>query len=212
MNKLYLILLFAVVSCYDDDSTVDQSADTAHRNSEMTSMIKSIAMHDATFDDFIDNTSCLSLVFPYQLNVNSNSIMINSIQDLEDLNDGDDIEIIYPITVAFFDYQEHEASTPADLNAVKNSCNQKFEIDPNSCLNFEFPLTVKRINEVNGIFDTIHLESDEEVFTYFDNLHDAHTYEIDYPINVINHQSDTLALNSNEEFKTAINQSSLNCQ
>jgi len=212
MNKLYLILLLVLASCYNDDSVVDQSVDTAHRTSEMTTMIKAMTMHDAAFDDHIDNTSCLSLVFPYQLHVNSDPITINTIQELENLSDDDEIELIYPIEVIFFDYQKHQVSTPDDLDTVKNICDQKFELDPINCFDFEFPVTIKRINEINGNFDTSHLESDLEVFTFFDNLHDAHAYEIDYPINVINHQSDTLSINSNEEFKTTIDQSSLNCQ
>ena len=87
MNRLYLIVLFILVSCYDDDSQVVESVDTAHRSSELTTMIKSMSLHNASYDDHIDNTSCFSLVFPYQINVNSTSTTITSIQDLSELSE-----------------------------------------------------------------------------------------------------------------------------
>ena len=65
---------------------------------------------------------------------------------------------------------------------------------------------------MDGNFETFHLENDKEVFTHFDNLHDTHVYELDYPINLTNANADTLVINSKEAFKATIDQSTSNCQ
>ena len=212
MNRFYFLILFILVSCYDDDSQVVESDDTAHRSSELTTMIKSMSLHNASFDDHIDNTSCFSLVFPYQINVNSNTTTITSIQDLSELSNDDEIEIIYPVTSVFFNYEEHQIISPAELDTVKNLCDQNFNIQSNNCFDFVFPLTVKRFNELNGNFETFHLDNDKEVFTHFDNLHDTHVYQLNYPINLTDANADTLVINSNEAFKATIDQSTSNCQ
>ena len=212
MKRFYFIILFVLISCYDDDSQVVESEDTAHRSSELTAMIKSMSLHNTSFDDHIDNTPCFSLVFPYQVNVNSNLTTITSIQDLSELSNSEEIEIVYPVTSVFFNYEEHEISSSSNLDELKNICNQDFNIQPNNCFDFVFPLTVKRFNELNGSFETFHLENDKEVFTHFDNLHDTHVYQLSYPINLISSNSDTLVVNSNEAFKATIDSSPLDCQ
>ena len=213
MNKIFYILLLSIlISCFDDDSQVIESADVAHRSSELTTFIKSMSLHNSNFDDKIDKTSCFSLVFPYQLHVNANPTTINSAEDISDFSEEDDIEIIYPVETVFYNYDQHQVTNSSEFNLVKNLCQQDFNLIPNTCLDFEFPITLKKYNELTGSFDTFHFYSDKEIFRHFDNLHDQDIYEIEYPIILKNVNSNNLRINSNLEFIEAFNFSLQTCE
>lgn len=213
MEKIfYILLLLTLMSCFEDDSQLRHSKDVAHRSSELTTLIKSISLHNAEFDNHIDNTSCFSLVFPYQLHVNENSITVNSVEDISDLNEGDDIEIVYPVETVFFNYDEHHVSNTTEFNLVKNTCQQDFDLTSNPCLDFEYPISLKKYNELTGNFETFHFYSDNEIFKHFDDLHDQDVYEIDYPISLFDKDSNRLIVSSNFEFIEIYNLSLQNCE
>ena len=147
---------------FDDHSELRHSQDVAHKSSELTTLIKSMTLHNADFDNHVDKTSCLSLVFPYQLHVNENPITVNSVEDISDLNEGDDIEIIYPVETVFFNYDEHQVLNATELNRIKNTCQQDLDLTSNPCLDFVYPITLKKYNELTGNFETFHFYNDKE--------------------------------------------------
>ena len=209
---LYILPLLILTSCFEDNSQVITSEDIGHRSSELTTIVKSMSLHNASFDDHIDNTSCFSLVFPYQLHVNSDPITINSIEDILDLSEDDDIEIIYPVETIFFNYDEHQVTNTTELNLAKNLCQQDFDLTSNPCLDFEFPITLKKYNELTGSFDTFHFYNDKEIFIHFDNFHDQDVYEIDYPVTLFDSDSNPVSISSNLEFIDIYNLSLQNCE
>ncbi|MBZ9651637.1 hypothetical protein [Psychroflexus montanilacus] len=211
-NYIFLLFLFVFVGCYEDDSQVIESRDALHRSSVLTPLIKSITLHNANFDDHIDNTSCFSLVFPYEVNINSNRRTISSIQDLNSIDENDQVQILFPISIVFFDYTQHKVNTTSELSLLTNSCEEKFDIEHNPCLNFDFPIVIKEFNELDGTFETLNLISNEELFQYVDNLHDSDVYEIDYPILLLDSNSDGHVINSNSEFEEAFEASLSGCQ
>lgn len=214
MKKIfYYISLLILVSCYTDDevSTV-QSENNAHRNSEFTRLVKAISLHDASFDNSIDNTSCFSLNFPYQIRVNSNLRTINSVQDISDINSDDDVDIVYPVNVIFYNYKEHDVTSETDFNLMLNSCNQDFDIQPNYCLDIQYPITFKEYNDLIQSFETFRLNSDKEVFLHLEDLHDNDIFEIDYPIYLSDTDSNIIRVDSNADFITVYNQSIQSCQ
>lgn len=211
-NYIFLLFLFVFVGCYEDDSQVIESRDALHRSSVLTPLIKSITLHNANFDDHIDNTSCFSLVFPYEVNINSNRRTISSIQDLNSIDENDQVQILFPISIVFFDYTQHKVNTTSELSLLTNSCEEKFDIEHNPCLNFDFPIVIKEFNELDGTFETLNLINNEELFQYVDNLHDSDVYEIDYPILLLDSNSDGHVINSNSEFEEAFEASLTGCQ
>lgn len=200
------------MGCYEDDSQVIESRDALHRSSVLTPLIKSITLHNANFDDHIDNTSCFSLVFPYEVNINSNRRTISSIQDLNSIDENDQVQILFPISIVFFDYTQHKVNTTSELSLLTNSCEERFDIEHNPCLNFDFPIVIKEFNELDGTFETLNLINNEELFQYVDNLHDSDVYEIDYPILLLDSNSDGHVINSNSEFEEAFEASLTGCQ
>lgn len=213
MRKIFYLLVFVLVSCYEDDSQRVESADTSHKTSELTTFIKSITLHNAAYDDVIDGSSCFSLVFPYQLLVNNNIRTISSIQELDNLHSDDQIEIIYPVSAVFFNYNRHQMTSESDFDVVRNTCEADFDISSNPCLDFQFPISVKMFNQVGSDFHTIELSSNEDIYTHFDNLHDTDVYELDYPILLTDsHSSVTLSINSNLEFENLFHSTLEGCE
>ena len=216
MRKKNSWLLFIFVAflfgCYDDDTELIESMDTTHRSSELTGLIKSMTLHNASFDDRIDNSSCYSLVFPYDLNVNSVRKRINSIQDVNLIDEDDQTEILYPVDVVFYDYSRFEVNSMTELSIVTNTCEEEFTIEHNPCLNFEYPIIVNEFNEVNSTFKAITIDTNKKAFEYLNTLHDSDVYEIDYPVTLLNSNVEPIIVNSNAEFIDAFKSSINSCE
>ncbi|RRO19711.1 hypothetical protein [Flavobacteriaceae bacterium 14752] len=210
---LYFILSIALVGCYNDDAAQRElSEDSSHRTSELTRLIKAMSLHNARFDDAIDNTSCFSLIFPYQVQINSELRTINSIQDISALNNEDEIDIVYPVNAVFYNYEEHKINSTTEFNLVKNTCDQNFNIQTNLCLDFQYPITFKEFNDLTRSFETFQLNSDKDVFLHLENLHDNDVFEIDYPIFLSDSNSGSIRIDSNAEFISAFNLSLQDCR
>lgn len=203
---LFTIIILSFISCYEDDTRTIQSEQTSHRTSVLSLYIKSISSHHATFDDRIDDSSCFSLEFPYQLYVNSELRTITSIQDISEINEDDDVEIVYPVNTNFYNYEEHQANNESEFNLIKNTCDENFDIIPNPCLDFQFPITLKEFNDFTESFETYQLDNDKQVYLHFENLHDNDVYEIEYPIFLKDSLSNSIRINSNADFINAFSQ------
>lgn len=212
MKRLfYISLFFILIGCYQDDSQTIQSENASHRLSELSLHIKSMSSHHASFDDIIDNSSCFSIEFPYQIYVNSNLKTISSVEDIYDINADDNIEIVYPVNTNFYNYEEHQANNQTGFNLIKNSCADNFNIESNPCLDFQFPFTIKEFNDLTESFETFQLNTNRQVYLHFENLHDNDIYEIEYPIVLKDLDSNVIRINSNQEFIEAFT-SHQNCQ
>ncbi|GAA0754540.1 hypothetical protein [Psychroflexus lacisalsi] len=215
MTKLYkYTLLFLIIifsGCYNDDNQIVEALDASHNSSELTSVLKSITSHDASFDDQVDNTSCFSLVFPYQLKVNSNIKTFTSAEELSYLDVSDEIEILYPVSIALKNYQIFEVNSTSELNSHKLSCERSLDIEPNSCVDLVYNLTIKQFNEIHGVFKTFDLTNNKEAFMYFEELHDNDVYEIQYPILLQDRNSENTTVNSNSEFINTFQSVVRNC-
>ncbi|MFD0931494.1 hypothetical protein ACFQ0R_02670 [Psychroflexus salinarum] len=199
----YTLLFFtiSIFGCYnDDDNQVVEAFNATHKSSELTSVIKSITSHDGSFDDHIDNTSCFSLVFPYQLKINSKLQTFNSSRELLTINDTDEIEIVFPISIALKNYQIFEVNSSSELMTHKSICEESLHIESNSCLDLVYSITIKEFNELNGTFETFHFTNNKDIYLYLEELHDSDVYEIQYPISLTDNNSETTIINSSHEF------------
>ncbi|MBS3738503.1 MAG: hypothetical protein KGY51_05870 [Psychroflexus sp.] len=214
MNKIiYYILLIFLVGCYNDEGVQTlQSENNAHRNSELTKLVKSISVHNASFDDFIDNTSCFSIKFPYQIQVNSELRNITSEQDILELSNTEQIEIVYPVKAIFYNYEEHNIVSGTDFNLVKSVCDENFNIQHNYCLDIQYPIVLKEFNDLTQSFETFQLNTDRQVFRHLENLHDNDIFEIEYPIFLLDSSSNSIRINSNSHFIAVFNESQQNCE
>ncbi len=200
-----LIMLFSFSGCYSDDSDVSiHSLDAAHRTSHLTDLIKSVTLHHSSFDDVVDGSSCFSLKFPYELKVNSELMSISNMDDISVLSEKDVIEIQYPVSVIFFDYTSHQVNSASDLRNLQLQCESTFDIKPNSCIEFDYPITVKDFNDFTSSFSTHHFTNNEAFFLYLEHLHDSDMFEIEYPITLNDTPSTSIEISSNLELINAL--------
>jgi hypothetical protein len=202
---LYILIISVVFGCYEDDNQLIQSQDASHRTSELSRMLKSITAHQTSYDNIIDDSSCFSLDFPYQAYVNSDLRTFSSVSDLSDLNFEDDIEIVYPVSATFFNYDTHQALNQTDFNLIKNTCSDGFDIIVNACLEIQFPIKFKEFNDITESFETFSFNNNEDVFFHLENLHDNDVYEIEYPIFLKDTDNNTILINSNVDFMEVFN-------
>ncbi len=203
--------MIGLAGCYSEDSEIVQSERTSHRTSELSLILRSLSAHEASFDNVIDNTSCFSIDFPYQINLNSESTTIAGLEDLANITQEDDIELIFPINTTFFNYESQEVLSQTEFNLIKNSCNRDFNIILNLCYRLQYPVTFKEYNNLTESFETFHLHSDEEVFVHIQNLHDNDVYELEYPLILKDHNNASTFINSNDELFRLIGESSSDC-
>ena len=213
MKRILFILIFAFVGCYDDDSTLIASDNTAHISSKLTNSIKSITLHDASFDDIVDKSSCISLEFPYQVLVNTELQTINSIEDIETLHEADTIEIVYPVSAVLYNYEKHQITSFSEYDVVVNACEENFDLSPHRCLDIEYPIIVKMYNQVGNNFQTMDLNHDQDMYVFLDNLHDTDIYELEYPIIVNDHTTgSSVVISSNVDFDNIFSDTQVGCQ
>jgi hypothetical protein len=211
-KNFYLIfILVLAIGCYNDDNEIVITENTSHNNSALTTMLKSIAQHNASFDNKVDNSSCFSLDFPYQLYVNSELRNISSVSDLANIEENDDIDIVFPVSTNFYNYEVHQAINQTEFNLVQNACNENFNITPNYCLDIQFPITIKEFNDLTESFETYQLNNDKDVYLHFDNLHDNDVYEIEYPIFFVDTNSNSIRIDNNSDFEIAYSTSLQSC-
>lgn len=213
MKKIFYVILIVFFSgCYEDDTQILQSENASHRSSELSLKIKSMSAHHAAFDDIIDNISCFSIDFPYQINLNSNLKTISSLEDISEISAEDNIEFIYPFNTTFYNYEEHQATNLTGFNLIKNTCSDEFNFDPNPCLDFQFPITLKEYNDLTESFESYQLDNDRDVYLHIENLHDNDIYEIVYPVFLKDSNANVIRVESNEQFISVFDSSIQDCQ
>jgi|GEM_PF-784244 len=209
---IFLLLPILMVSCYEDDAPIVEDENSLYQSSDLSSKIKSITSHNASFDDLIDNAFCFSLIFPYELNINDQLRVFNSAQDFNLLRVDDTIEIVFPVSIVFSDYIIQEVNSIPELNALINQCDDFQSITAFNCYSIEFPLTIKDFNDVDSSFETHHFFNNKAIFLYLENLHDSDVYEIDYPISILNKISHEIVINDNQEFIDMLDSSPSYCE
>jgi len=79
-----LITLLSFTSCQDEiDNEIGQDPNTNSANSVATKNYKRAAMHDGSFDDFLDNNPCSSILLPVTATVNGTQVSIISQLDYQ---------------------------------------------------------------------------------------------------------------------------------
>ena len=213
MKRILVLLVLVLAGCYDDDSTRIESDNTAHVSSELTTFMKSISLHNASYDDVVDNSSCFSIEFPYQVTVNNELRTISHINDLNTIYESDDVEIIYPVSAVFYNYDKHQMTSAEEYDITLDACEENFNISSHSCLDFQYPIIIKMFNQVGNDFHSMQLDHDQDIYTFLDNLHETDVYEIEYPIIMLDHTTgNSESITSNLQFETLFESTMQECQ
>jgi len=223
---LLLGVCFTLISCdsEDDNPITDPTQDeVVQPNSTVALLMTNVAAIDGSFDNIIDNASCVSIQLPVTVTVNNTEITINNddgYQDIEDIielfdDDVDTIEITYPITVIQVDYSTVEVNSDSELAALTANCLDDNEDDDDiECIDFQYPITASILNDSNVVIDTVTINNDGDMYTVFDDLDDIEDYaavSINFPITVILADGTTQSINSVQELEDAIEMADDTC-
>ncbi|MBT8268448.1 MAG: hypothetical protein HKO96_03090 [Flavobacteriaceae bacterium] len=220
--KLTLILLslFALISfqsCQNEvlEETQNQE-ETINAGSEVASLMRSTAANSGTMDNILDGTDCFSINLPVTIIANGITITIDSLEDLEvleeifdEFQDDDDIlEFLFPITIVLNDYTEITIENEDELEAFIEECTE-VEDDVIECVDFVYPISFSIYNSAFQIIDTVVIEDDEALYDFLEELEDnpaggAIIASLNYPVTLIYSDGSTVEVNSNQELQAAI--------
>lgn len=208
MRKFLIILsALAFLSCQKEELTItqDESETSFLADRQLTGMVKSVASHDGTFDDLVDQSSCFSINFPYQILLNGYVYDVNSINDLMPLTKYDFIVPIYPFNITFGNYQETEVVTQEGFYTLVDQCNNGGLYDERiTCVDFTYPLSVSIYNRATSDFETMTFNHDKETFTEIELFETGTLASINYPITLHLEDGTNRVISSNEELKQEI--------
>lgn len=210
----YILLLSSVlfISCYDNETIIIEEEDNnaLRFDDELTNLMKSVTSHDASFDDFIDQSHCFSINFPYQIVIEEEIFTIQNKDDLISFTEEQNIEVVFPIQVSLHTFEVKQVESIAQFNNLKQSCNEgSLNASHIPCADFIYPLKIASYNSNSRRFDELEFNSDVEAFTFLNNLDTSSVFEIKYPANIFmfhqNHFSIETNFSMNAHFAIANN-------
>ena len=220
--KLTLILLslFALISfqsCQNEvlEETQNQE-ETINSGSEVARLMRSTAANNGMLDNIMDGTDCFSINLPVTIIANGITITIDSLEDLEVLeeifdefqDDEDILEFLFPITIVLNDYTEITIENQDELEAFIEECTD-VEDDVIECVDFVYPISFSIYNSAFQIIDTVVIEDDEALYDFLEELEDnpaggAIIASLNYPVTLIYSDGSTVEVSSNQELQAAI--------
>lgn len=217
VSILILTTLFSFTSCQDEtDVKNGQHPNTNTANSETANNLERSAMHDGSFDDFLDDTSCSSILLPVVATVNGTEISILTQADYALVLDilaeisGDDevITFQFPLTVTTSNYTEVTVTSQAEYEALMDACDDLEDEgkDAISCIDIDFPITILTYSTNLEQTGSVVIQSEEELYAYMNDFDANAFFAIDYPITVTVNGETTVTLHSDADLKGSISE------
>jgi hypothetical protein len=212
---LFLLFLMLFSACQEEvvEVTEPDNEETIAPNSNLANLMRNVASNDGSGDNIIDYANCLEVALPVTVTANGVTITIESITDYDALetildaftNDGDEVEITFPITIIFNDYSELVINNQDELEAQIENCNDEDEEDDDiECIDFQFPITISMYNTGFQVLDTVTINDDEALYAFIENLDGGVLASINFPVTMVLANGDTVVVENNAEMEAAI--------
>ena len=214
--SLFALLIFT--SCQDEVLQETQNPEeTIIPNSDVANAMRSAAANNGSLDNILDGTDCFSINLPVTIIANGITITIDSLEDLEILeeifdefeDDEDLLEFFFPITIILNDYTEIVIENQDQLEAFIESCTSPDD-DVIECVDFVYPISFSIYNSNFQIIDTVVIENDEALYDFLEELEEnndggAILASLNFPVTLIYADGSTIEVNSNQELHEALN-------
>jgi hypothetical protein len=211
-----ILLLISILGCIKEiDLTEGENPNTNNSNSEATNHYKRIGMYDGSFDDLIDNNACSSVKLPVSLLANNIPLTITNTADYQlVLNifnlspiDVDTVVFNFPITVLNQDYSQTSITSQAQLNNLSAICDQAINnnLSAITCVNIVYPINISLYNKTTEQTTIISVVKDQDLFNFMANLSVNEVYSVKYPINAVTIGNVNIAVSSDIQLKSIIN-------
>jgi hypothetical protein len=214
---LISFLLLVCFSCQKEkEEFIDETneEETITLDSVLTGMLLSASQNNGYIDDIIDGTDCISVALPVTVFANEQKVIITDESDYglivaifeEFENDIDTLEIVFPISVVFEDYNQLKVGSQAILNTIIATCQNIVE-NTYSCVDFVYPIECFTYNVSNEQTGLVTLDSSFDWFWYLNYLNEDILIAINYPMRVIV-DGTTSVVNNNDELLAYFTQTS----
>jgi len=223
-NALYLSMVcfaLTVTSCQKEPNDIapQQQEGAILADSPIAKLIANTTANDGSFDNIVDGASCFDLSFPYTVEVNGIQITIDSVEDLELIeeifdaieDDADLLDIIFPVTVVLSDYTEVVIENKDALRALAEECIEGGNDDDIECIDIVYPITVLSFDTNQVQTASVTVENDKQLRRFFAGLDEEDIVSISYPIDLKTFEGEVITVNSNEELVAAIENAKALC-
>lgn len=224
--KLFTITFFALLlftSCQDEifEETPINEEELLVANSELASLIQSTSARDGRVDNILDDANCLSVNLPVTVVVNDITITINTLDDLELIedifdefeNDDDLLELLFPITIVLNDHEEIVINNQDELDAFVEQCTDDSD-DDIECIDFQYPISFSIYNTAFQIIETVFIENDRELHEFLERLENSNStllVSLNFPVTMIYANGETIEVHNNQELSRVLNEARENC-
>ena len=201
-------------SCQEEfEEIIDvNNQETITANSTTANLIINTSANDGSFDNIVDGASCISINFPYTVEIGGVQITIDSREDLnlieqifdEFENDDDILELIFPIVITLEDFTEITIGNIEDLRELIAECNEGADDDDIECIDFVYPITLFTFNIDRQQTGSFVINSDMELRRFFANLEDDDIISVDFPIALEKFDGTEIVVTNNAELARAL--------
>ncbi|MBZ9728773.1 hypothetical protein LB467_03665 [Salegentibacter sp. JZCK2] len=190
---LFLLLFLAACQKEEYEVITEQDQNSISIDMEAYNLIYRAAMYDGSADDQIDNNPCFSLLFPYtitfqgsEINISSETERQNFLESLPANANPQDIVLDFPVTVINPGHQRITVRNRQQFAGLQQACRNMTNErgTPITCVNFSFPLRINSYNSVSQQANSAVLNSQEDLFVYFDNLTASSVVSFEFPLEI----------------------------
>ena len=221
MYASLLVIALSFTSCQEEFEELPDGneQETIVASSSTAKLIEHTVSNDGSFDNIVDKASCFAVNFPYTVNVNGLDITIDSIEDLqlvEDVidkldSDTDILEILFPITITLADFTEIKIETKEALIKLAKECVEGGKDDDIECIDFVYPITLYTFDINKQETGNVTVNNDKELKRFFAGLDKNDLIGIDFPITLKLYDGTEIVVDSNAELAAAIESAKDTC-
>lgn len=217
LKRILVIMALALfVACQEEKVEIKLPPEgTVITNSTpVTKLIMQVALRDGSPDNILDKSSCLSLLFPVTIFTNGQTITVNSLDDLDEIeelfdNSGDDgVDFVFPIKVRLPDHSELALNDENELKSLISSCKPDDDIE---CIDFQYPIQFNSYDANNQVAGTITISSDEELYNFLLQLEKDELVGLKFPVTLIPSNNNKIVVTNFKELEDAIEDSIDDC-
>lgn len=217
ITGIALLSILGFTSCQKEVNDVQGDNPNA-ANSTTANNMKRASMYDGSKDDFIDGTSCSSIVLPATVVANGVQVRLNSEFDYEQVitilgkynDDQDTVTLQFPVKVKLSNYTEVVATNQTQYNAILQACSSAEASGQSaiSSVNISFPITILTYNLSLQQTGSVIITSEQGLYTYMtEKITNEVLFSINYPMSLTLIGGMNALVFSDAEFQAAINAS-----
>lgn len=216
---LILVALFSFGCQKEEEEVIVNPKDNLTSTSSVTKLLSRVSQYPTSKDNVLDKTSCFSVQLPVTITVNGDVINVANSDDYESVQDeideyttdDDIVHFTYPITLKYKNYQTKVVSSESEYNQIFNSCPPEDGFNEIECANINYPIVLNIYDSENQFANALTITNDAALFSFIANLQSNVYYAVNYPISIVNSDSETITITDNIKLEDNIQDSIGTC-